>query len=166
MPQEEKFLKAIQQLRKTEKKRNFDQTIDLIINLKNFDIRKNALNLFVQVPNKVKDKRIAGFFEKKSDVVDTIKQDDFIKFKEKKDFKKLIKDYDFFIANAKMMPAIATTFGRTLGPAFCQVQGNGFEGIFRDGKGGGILTFSIPDSELLCLKGDIIEGDSADLNGP
>ena len=56
--------------------------------------------------------------------------------------------------------------GRTLGPAFCQVQGDGFEGIFRDGKGGGIFTFSIPDSELIGLKGDIIEGDSADFNGP
>ena len=31
--------------------------------------------------------------------------------------KKLVKDYDFFIANAKLMPAVATDFGRVLGPA-------------------------------------------------
>jgi len=117
MTDEEKFLKAIEKLRNTEKKVNFDQTVDLIVNLKEFDVRKSAFNLFIQVPNKVKDKKIAGFFEKKSDLIDTIKKDDFVKFKEKKDIKKLIKKYDFFVANAKLMPAVATTFGRILGPA-------------------------------------------------
>ena len=117
MTDEEKFLKAIEKLRTSEKKVNFDQTVDLIINLKEFDVRKSAFNLFIQVPNKVKNKKIAGFFEKKSDLIDTIKKDDFVKFKEKKDIKKLIKRYDFFVANAKLMPAVATTFGRILGPA-------------------------------------------------
>ena len=28
----------------------------------------------------------------------------------------MIKNYDFFIANAKLMPAVATSFGRILGP--------------------------------------------------
>ena len=117
MADEEKFLKAIKQLRKTERKRNFDQTIDLIINLKNFDVKKDGFNLFIQVPNKIKDKKIAGFLEKKSELVDTIEKEEFGKFKEKKDIKKLIKSYDFFIANAKLMPAVATTFGRIFGPA-------------------------------------------------
>ena len=117
MTDEEKFLKAIEKLRTSEKKVNFDQTVDLIVNLKEFDVRRSAFNLFIQVPNKVKDKKIAGFFEKKYDLIDTIKKDDFVKFKEKKDIKKLIKKYDFFVANAKLMPAVATTFGRILGPA-------------------------------------------------
>jgi len=116
MAEEEKFLKAIKELRKTEKKRNFSQTIDLIINLKNFNVKKDGFNLFVQVPNKIRDKKIAGFFENKSNLVDTIKKDEFIKFKDKKELKKLVKTYDFFIANAKLMPAVATTFGRILGP--------------------------------------------------
>ncbi len=116
MAQEEKILKAIKQLRETEQKRNFDQTIDLIINLKNFNVKKDGFNLFVQVPNKIRDKKIAGFFENKSEIVDTIKKDEFIKFKDKKELKKLVKTYNFFIANAKLMPAVATTFGRILGP--------------------------------------------------
>ena len=114
---EENFLKAIEKLRKTDKKRNFDQTIDLIVNLKNFNIKKDSFTVFVQVPNKVKDKKVAGFFEKKSELVDTITKEEFPGFKEKKDLKKLVKDYDFFIANAKLMPAVATDFGRVLGPA-------------------------------------------------
>ena len=117
MVKEENFLKAIEKLRKTDKKRNFDQTIDLIVNLKNFNVKKDSFIAFVQVPNKVKDKKVAGFFEKKSEAIDTITKEEFPGFKEKKDLKKLIKNYDFFIANAKLMPAVATNFGRVLGPA-------------------------------------------------
>ena len=113
---EEKFLKAIKEIKKSEKKVNFDQTIDLVINLKNFDIRREAFGLFITLPHKIKDKKIAGFFEKDSELIDTIRKDNFSAYKEKKDIKDLIKKYDFFIANAKLMPAIATVFGRVLGP--------------------------------------------------
>lgn len=111
------FLKAVQELRKTEKKKNFDQTVDLIINLKEFDVRREAFSTFIQLPVKIKEKKILGFFEKDSKIIDTIKKDDFPKYKEKKDMKRLIKQYDFFISSAKLMPAVATTFGRFLGPA-------------------------------------------------
>jgi len=114
---EEKFLQAIERLRKTDKKRNFDQTIDLIINLKNFDVRRESFNLVIQLPNKIKDKKIAGFLEKESKLIKTIKKENFPVYKEKKDSKALIKNYDSFIANAKLMPEIATNFGRVLGPA-------------------------------------------------
>tara|TARA_Y100000310_G_scaffold311028_1_gene356906 strand:+ start:16 stop:651 length:636 start_codon:yes stop_codon:yes gene_type:complete len=117
MASETKFLEAVKKLREEGKKeRKFDQTVDIIVNLKDFDVRKNSFNVFASVPNKVKDKKIAGFFEKDSKLVDAIKKDDFVKYKEKKDAKKLIKSYDFFIANAKLMPAVATSFGRILGP--------------------------------------------------
>jgi len=114
---EEKALKAIQSLRKTEKKIKFDQTIDLIVNLKNFDVRREAFSVFIPVPFKVKEKKVAGFLEKKSKFIDTITKEEFVMFKEKKDMKKFVNQYDFFIANAKLMPAVATTFGRVLGPS-------------------------------------------------
>jgi len=114
---EDNFSEAIKKLREENKKeRKFDQTVDLIINLKNFDVRKEAFNLFVQVPNKIKDKKIVGFLEKNNNLIDVIKKDDFGKYKEKKDIKKLVRDYDFFVANVKLMPAVATAFGRVLGP--------------------------------------------------
>ena len=120
MIEEEKFLDAVRKIKeqenKRDKKRNFDQTIDLIVNLKDFDAKNSSFTIFVEVPNKIKDKKIVGFFEKENKLVEVIKKDDFLKFKEKKDIKKLIRSYDFFIANAKLMPAIATTFGRILGP--------------------------------------------------
>ena len=114
--EEQNFLDAVNKIKSSEKKVNFDQTVDLIINLKEFDVRREAFNIFIPVPNKIKDKKIAGFFEKKSNIIDTIRKEEFSKYKEKKDIKKLIKSYDFFVANAKLMPAVATSFGRILGP--------------------------------------------------
>ncbi len=113
---EESFLKAVAELRKTEKKHNFSQTVDLIVNLKDFNVRREAFSVFITVPHKIKDKRVMGFFEKKSKIVDSIVKEEFDKYKEKKDARKLIKGYDFFIANAKLMPAVASSFGRILGP--------------------------------------------------
>jgi len=117
MTTEENFVKAIEKLRNTENKKKFEQTIDLIINLKDFDVRRESFNLFINLPHKIRDKKIAGFFEKESKVIDTIKKDNFGRYKEKKDSRKLIKSYDAFVANAKLMPTIATAFGRSLGPA-------------------------------------------------
>jgi len=99
------------------KKRNFDQTVDLIINLKNFNVKTDGFNLFITLPNKIKDKKILAFLEEDSKVVASIKKESFINLKEKKDIKKLVKTYDFFISNIKLMPFIATKFGRIFGPA-------------------------------------------------
>ena len=40
--------KALQELRK-EEPRKFDQTVDLIINLQKFDVKKSNVNIFVSV---------------------------------------------------------------------------------------------------------------------
>jgi large subunit ribosomal protein L1 len=106
--------KALEELRK-EKKRKFIQTLDLIVNLKNFDVRKEALNTFVSVPNSSK-KKVGAFLIKRSNLVETITEEDFVKYKEAKDIKKLAKKYDAFIAVAPMMGKIATKFGRVFGP--------------------------------------------------
>jgi large subunit ribosomal protein L1 len=42
---------------------------------------------------------------------------DFKRYNNKNKLKSLVKKYDFFIAQAKLMPKVATTFGRVLGPA-------------------------------------------------
>ena len=111
------FLKAVNKLREDNKKeRKFDQTLDIIVNLKNFDVRKQSFNIFINLPNKIKDKKIAGFFEKDSKLINVIKKDNFLMYKNKKDIKKLVKNYDFFLANSKLMPLVATNFGRFLGP--------------------------------------------------
>lgn len=119
MINKEEFVKALKQVREEygKDKKKFEQTVDLIINLRDFDIKRTTINLFVTLPHRVKEKKIAAFLEKKSDFVDTITKIEFEDFKDKKKLKRLVKEYDFFMANAKLMPAVATTFGRVLGPA-------------------------------------------------
>ena len=107
---------ALIELRK-EKERKFDQTVDLIINLQKFDSKKNAINLVVSVPHKIKEKKIAAFLESKNANIPIITEDEFKKYSDKKELKKLVKKFDFFIAQAKLMPKIATAFGKDLGPA-------------------------------------------------
>ena len=108
--------KALSELRK-DKKRKFDQTVDLIINLQKFDVKKHPLNLVFNVPHKVKDKKIGAFLESKNPKVETISANEFKKYTDKSALKKLVKKFDFFIAQASLMPKVASTFGRVLGPA-------------------------------------------------
>ena len=105
---------ALAELRK-EKKRKFVQTVDLVMNLKNFDVRKEALNTFIFIPHG-NEKKLAAFFTKRSKLIDTITEEDFVKYKDLKDIKKLAKKYDGFIAVAPMMGKVATKFGRVFGP--------------------------------------------------
>ena len=113
---ENQIKKALTELRKL-KERKFDQTVDLIINLQKFDVKKSNVNIFVNVPHKIKDKRIAGFLEVENEGVKTITPNEFKKYSEKSQLKNLINSNDFFIAQASLMPKVATTFGRALGPS-------------------------------------------------
>jgi len=116
MELKEQFQKALAELRK-EKERKFDQTVDLIVNLQKFDPKKTSTNLFISIPHKIKEKRTAGFLESENKNIETITPDKFKKYSNKKELKNLIKKFDFFIAQASLMPKVATVFGKVLGPA-------------------------------------------------
>jgi len=110
-----KINEAITQLRK-EKKRKFSQTLDIIVSLKGIDLRRDSINAVINIPNKIKDKKVCGFLNSKSNIIDVVTKPEFAKFKDKKEMKKLVDSYDFFIASAPLMPLVATTFGKVLGP--------------------------------------------------
>lgn len=112
---EPELKKALTELR-TGKERKFDQTVDLIVNLQKFDIKKSNINLFVSIPHRIKEKKIAGFLEIKNQNIETITPDEFKKYTNKTQLKNLVKNYDFFISQASLMPSVATNFGRALGP--------------------------------------------------
>jgi large subunit ribosomal protein L1 len=110
------FLSTIKELRTINQKRKFDQTVDLIINLKDFDTRKEKVSALIMLPYIFKKKRICAFFENPSIIPTyTITKKEINRLDEKS-IKEFAKDYDIFIAVAKLMPVIATKFGRTLGP--------------------------------------------------
>ncbi|MEK6854666.1 MAG: hypothetical protein AABX73_00400 [Nanoarchaeota archaeon] len=106
---------ALNELRK-EEKRKFDQTLDLIINLRGMDVKKENINLIIVLPNKIKEKKVCGFLKSKSPLIPTITEPEFSKYKDKKALKNLVKNYDYFISLAQLMPSVATTFGKILGP--------------------------------------------------
>ena len=108
--------KALVELRKDENKRKFIQTFDLIVNLKDFDVRKESVNIFITLPNS-SEKKICAFLEKKVEGVEVITKEGFKKYDSPKEIKRLAKKYDFFIASAPLMSLIATQFGRVFGPA-------------------------------------------------
>ena len=60
--------------------------------------------------------KIGGFLEAKNKNIETITPEEFGKYKNKKDLKELVKKFDFFISQAKLMPKVASTFGKVLGP--------------------------------------------------
>lgn len=105
---------AIKQLRK-EEKRKFVQSLDLIVNLQKIDPRKEAINTVVKLPHPP-IKKLGAFLLKKSAFIDTIVKEEFELYKDNKSMKRLAKKYDAFIASAPLMAAVATKFGRFLGP--------------------------------------------------
>ncbi len=120
--EKEQIIKALEELQK-EKKRNFSQSYDIIITLKDIDIKTQPVESFIVMPHsrgkKVKvcafvGQELAEQAEKTFDLV--IREKNFDEYKDKKKAKALSKAYDFFIAQATLMPLIAQTFGRVLGP--------------------------------------------------
>lgn len=119
-------LSTLELVHKDSKKRKFKQTTDLIINLKGLDLKKpeQNINTFIVLPHeKGKISRIGAFVgdelvSKAKGICDNvIHQKDFEVFgKDKKGIKKLSKQVDFFIAQANLMPQIAASFGKVLGP--------------------------------------------------
>jgi len=106
---------ALEELRKS-KKRKFDQTVDLVINLKGINLKKDNIALVINIPHKVKAKKVCGFLTQKNDLLHTITKPEFQKYKDPKTLKTLVDEFDFFIAHASLMPSVATTFGKALGP--------------------------------------------------
>ena len=105
-------------------KRNFKQSIDLIINLRDIDLKKadHQVNIFITLQHdtgkKVSICALVGpdLESKAKEVCDeVILSEQFDTFK-KTEIKKLANKHDFFIAQASVMPKIATVFGRYLGP--------------------------------------------------
>ena len=111
-----KFLESLKKVRNNAKKRGFKQSVDLIINLSDIDLRKTPINVFFSFPNQVREQKICAFLNNKSPSVDRSITKTEIGSLDKKEVKKIANEYDFFIASAPLMGMIATTFGKTLGP--------------------------------------------------
>lgn len=120
MLDENKILESLKKAKAS--KRNFNQTIDMVINLKDIDLKKTPVELFATVKHPVKEMKTCALVgqesveEAKKACETVIVQDEFQKYAgDKKLAKGLAKKHDFFIAQANLMPQVAASFGRVLG---------------------------------------------------
>src|SRR3989344_1586594 len=120
------ILEAIKKARENSKKRKFSQSFDLIVNLKNINLKKagDSVDTFLTLPfGRGKKIRVCALVDAQlakqaKEICDKIiLLEDFNKYQDKKILKELSREFDFFIGQADLMSKIATTFGKVLGTA-------------------------------------------------
>ena len=123
----DQLLTALGGLRKPESKREFSQSVELIVKLREIDLKKpeNRINESVELPNSL-DKETKVCVIASGDLATrarageadlVLARDDLDRLgKDKKATRKLVSEYDFFIAEAPLMPLVGKTIGPVLGP--------------------------------------------------
>ena len=121
------ILAAVEEMKKVSEKRQFKQSVELVLILKDIDLKKpqNRLNENIQLPNalgkNVKVAFIAGgdlaLRAKNAGADIVVGREDLDRMaKEKKEARKFSRSYDQFVAEAPLMPLIGKTIGQVLGP--------------------------------------------------
>ncbi|MBN3036868.1 MAG: 50S ribosomal protein L1 [Candidatus Diapherotrites archaeon] len=121
-----KLKEGIKKAKESTKKRKFKQTVELAINFKGIDFSKaqNRLNLEVSLPKgRGKENKVAVIaneelaLKAKNAADKVIRADEMEKLgKNKKEVKKIARDYDAFIAEVSLMAAVGKHLGQVLGP--------------------------------------------------
>jgi len=119
--------RALGELRKNLTKRKFSQSIDLVVRLREVDLKKpeNRINETIALPNPP-EKGLKVCVIASGDLATRAKaagadmlvsrQDVENLSKDKKAARKLAQEYDFFIAEAPLMPIVGRALGSFLGP--------------------------------------------------
>ena len=123
----DQLITALGGLRTPDAKHGFTHSVELIVKLREIDLKKpeNRLNESVELPNPLdKETKICVIASGdlatrakagKADLV--LAREDLDKLgKDKKAARKLVSEYDYFIAEAPMMPLVGKTIGPILGP--------------------------------------------------
>ncbi|MGC8571596.1 50S ribosomal protein L1 [Caldivirga sp.] len=117
---------AYRDVKRRAKKRRFNQSVDLIIKLRDVDVKKpeNRINVTVPLPNPLSKQAkvcviasgatITAARDAGADLV--ITRDDLGKYSDKKSVRRLAQQYDFFLASPDLMVQIGRTMGPILGP--------------------------------------------------
>ncbi|MFQ5758350.1 MAG: 50S ribosomal protein L1 [Candidatus Bathyarchaeia archaeon] len=120
-------LQAIKEVKDKSEKRNFTQSIELIMNLRDIDVKKpeNKIQELIELPYATeKGNRICVFASgemalkaRKAGADLVVERTELEAMTgDKKGQRNLVKTYDFFIAEAPLMPLIGKVLGAALGP--------------------------------------------------
>lgn len=119
---EKQIAEAIKSLKKDIPKKNFIQSIDLIVTLQGLDPKKaeSKIEEHTVLPNgSSKPARVAAFIGGETKDAGkhctTILDTDFSKY-DKRKIKSLARNHEYFISQANIMPEVAKIFGKFLAP--------------------------------------------------
>ena len=116
---------VITQAKEGTKKRKFKQSVELIINFKDIDVKKGfAINEVIQLPKTNSPATVCviatGDMSQKAKAAkadSVIGNDELTKYEaNKRESRKFINKYDFFLADTKIMPTVGKALGQLLGP--------------------------------------------------
>jgi len=121
----EEVLEALKRLEEKSKKRNFVQTVELIINFCNLDVRKpeNLIDVKVNMPHPTGREQAKAllfaktvpFVEKVKDMFDKVIMENEIPKLSKKEIQEIL-DCDVLLAEGPVMIAVGKYLGQTLAP--------------------------------------------------
>lgn len=123
----QEIMEAVKKAKELSRPRNFTQSMDVIMNIKDLDVNKpeNRFDEEVSLPNgRGKDVKIAVIADGElalqaknagADLVITKEELEELG-KDRKKAKKLANEYEFFVAQADMMPLVGRFLGPVLGP--------------------------------------------------
>ncbi len=117
-------IQALKEARANSKQRKFRQSFDFVMALKGLDLKKpeHQVDSYVSIPHgKGKKAKICAIVG--AELLDNAKKNtdhhiliDNIANLKKGEIKALARDYDYFIAQANVMPKLATSLGKIFGP--------------------------------------------------
>ncbi len=128
MPLDQKtILDAVKEVKEKSEKRKFNQSIELILNLKDIDMKSSEgkLQEIIELPySPAKQNKICviasgelALKARRANADLVIERAELEGFAGKKrDLRKIANDYDFFIAEAPLMPLVGKILGPVLGP--------------------------------------------------
>ena len=115
----------ITKIKTDSKKRKFKQSIELIINFKDIDVKKGfAINEVIQLPKTNSPATVCviatGDMNQKAKAAkadSVIGNEELTKYEaNKRESRKFINKYDFFLADTQIMPTVGKALGQLLGP--------------------------------------------------
>jgi len=126
MVNETQLVEVIKKAKESDKARKFQQSIELILVFKDIDVKKGfAINETIQLPKKMSKSASVciiaagdlGIKAKNAKADRVMNEAELIQLgKNKRESRKVINKYDFFLADTKLMPTVGKVLGQLLGP--------------------------------------------------
>ena len=126
MVNETQLVEVIKKAKESDKTRKFQQSIEMILVFKDIDVKKGfAISETVQLPKKMNKSASVciiaagdlGIKAKNAKADRVMNEAELVQLgKNKRESRKVINKYDFFLADTKLMPTVGKVLGQLLGP--------------------------------------------------